>query len=289
MINEIFGEHYTENDGIRFLKNELTNGSKKRIMDFLAEILKRMYHGECQSTWQKTVKTRMFEYDTMAAIEYIEGDDQDLKLVFPNSFILYVRDPSTVPDFERLQVVFGDGAEVIYSIRVIKVQNYSLEEIFEKNLLYFIPYYMLRYERPLKCMSDEQSLLEQMTGDLEKILTFLENNIAEEKQIYLFYCTKHILDYMLRDYQVFNERLGEIMGGRVLTFPIDRQLEQSRREGRREGRSEGRRQGRCETLRDNIQSLCLNLNITSAEAMDILNLTDKQRREYLQYKGYEYR
>ena len=48
MINEIFGEKYSEKDGIRFLKNDLTNGSKKRIMDFYAEIQGCHYHGECR-------------------------------------------------------------------------------------------------------------------------------------------------------------------------------------------------------------------------------------------------
>lgn len=153
VINEIFHKHYTGKEKIIFLPNEhfinQQNGQEKeRITDTCFKVLSHentLYHLECQSTSDSTMLVRMFEYDAQIALDNGELAGSHLTVTFPNSSIFYLRTNSTTPDFMQIHMI-TPGGELTYSIPVMKMSSYRLNDIFEKNLLFLIPFYIFVHE-----------------------------------------------------------------------------------------------------------------------------------------------
>ncbi len=60
-----------------------------------------------------------------------------LILEYPHSAVLYLRHNNDTPD-NMTVIIKTPGGEISYKVPVIKMQKYSLEEIFKKNLLFTI-------------------------------------------------------------------------------------------------------------------------------------------------------
>ena len=60
--------------------------------------------------------------------------------------MLYLRSNASTPEAMRI-VIETPGGEIGYDVPVVKVQEYSLDEIFEKGLLFLIPFYIFKHER----------------------------------------------------------------------------------------------------------------------------------------------
>lgn len=91
---------------------------------------------------------RLFEYDAQIALDEGEVMDETLTVAFPNTAVLYLRSYKKTPDKMRY-VIVTPGGTVQYDIPVIKVQAYSLNDIFEKSLLLLIPFYIFSHEKNL--------------------------------------------------------------------------------------------------------------------------------------------
>ena len=62
-------------------------------------------------------------------------------MTFPNTAVLYLRTYKKTPD-KMKYVIITPGGTVQYDIPIMKVQKYSLDDIFEKRLLMLIPFYI---------------------------------------------------------------------------------------------------------------------------------------------------
>ena len=89
---------------------------------------------------------RLFEYD--AQIELDEGvvTEETLTVTFPNTAVLYLRSYQKTPDKMRY-VIVTPGGMVQHDVPIMKVQAYSLNDIFEKRLLMLIPFYIFSHEK----------------------------------------------------------------------------------------------------------------------------------------------
>ena len=154
LINEIFGEKYTGNEHVYFLRNEhfmnrQDADTKEKITDScltIQGILDKKYHIECQSTPDGSMIVRMFEYDSQIALDSGELTGHRLRVSFPRSAVLYLIHNSRTPD-EMTVGIETPGGNLDYKISVIKIQKYSLDEIFEKELFFLIPFYIFKYEK----------------------------------------------------------------------------------------------------------------------------------------------
>ena len=153
VINEIFQEHYTGNEEIRFLPNEHflnRQGGKEdeRITDSAFVIQSpepKNYHMECQSTPDNSMLVRFFEYDTQIALDGGQLNGNILTVTLPHSAVLFLRSHASTPDTLKIRMI-TPGGTVEYDIQVMKSQQYTPEEIFEKNLLLLIPFYIFSHE-----------------------------------------------------------------------------------------------------------------------------------------------
>ena len=148
VINEAHGENYTGEEKIvqghneRYFKKQ-DGETDKRITDSYFTILGKekagRYHVENQSTPDSSLLLRMYEYDSQIAIENSKLSSKELTVRVPKSAVIYLRSSKNTPDTLELTIQTPGGA-VTYKIPILKIKNYSIKDIFEKKLLFFIPF-----------------------------------------------------------------------------------------------------------------------------------------------------
>lgn len=100
-----------------------------------------------------------------------------------NSFInvLYLQSNRKVPDSLTAQITFQDGSTHDYTVPVIKVQAYTLEENRDKHLCILIPFLPLGFRPMLK--SGKRPEKEELTDFLQQIIIILEGVVAMTEPI----------------------------------------------------------------------------------------------------------
>ena len=91
---------------------------------------------------------RMYEYDVQIAFQHGVERQKDIKktrLAMPRSVIMYLTHTKYTPEKETIEITLPNGELWKYSIPTLKVQNYSVEEIAEKELYFLIPLTCIRY------------------------------------------------------------------------------------------------------------------------------------------------
>ena len=145
-INEVFGRNYSESNEIIRFNSEHEAHKGTVVDDSVFRLGDKIYHIECQSTADSTMVVRMMEYEFAIAIEGALAAGKPYVMDFPASCVLFLRHGSETPDKLEMQVNLPDGGSFTYSVKVMKAQAVSGEEMFEKHLLLLLPYYLMRYE-----------------------------------------------------------------------------------------------------------------------------------------------
>ena len=285
VINEVFHTSYSEDEKIEQYRNEHHTMSGEVVTDSYLGIRDKFYHVECQSTQDSRMSIRMIEYDFAVALERAWEKDDSFEINFPHSCVLYLRHNRNTPEQLWVKLNMPDGEQMVYQVPTVKVQEYTRDEIFQKRLLFFLPLYIMRYEKELPGISGEPSRLKKLVREYEEIRKQLGNLLAggEKADLYLrlMEVVKEISDYVLRQEKPAQKRIGDIMGGKVLELEVDRMLARGRQqileEGRRTGLEEGRRTGFEESRR----SLALRM-LESGEPEDKILLYSGCTREELE-------
>ena len=172
------------------------------------------------------------------------------EIEFPQSCVLYIRNhrKRSLPDYHEAIVKFADGQQIVYRVPLLRAQNYTVDSIFEKRLLILLPYHILRYESFLKNSGSNTKKLEQLLTDYQKISDALEQCTDDKKStlyIDMIALIEEIADYIIpKDNEKVRERLGDIMGGKILKLESERLRELGEAKGRAEGRIQGQAEGR---------------------------------------------
>ena len=229
VINEIFHENYTGNEKIEFFPNEhfidqQDEADKKRITDTNFRITGRTtkkYHLECESSYPDgKITIRLFEYDTQIALDEGEITEETLTVTFPNTAVLYLRTRKKTPD-KMKYVIVTPGGTVQYDIPVMKVQSYTLDDIFEKRLLMLIPFYIFSHENSLQEYNDNSQKLANLKSEYKKILEKLDN--LEKQRIIGAFDKRTIIELsndvvkeIAQKYKNVQKGIGDIMGGALI-------------------------------------------------------------------------
>lgn len=204
VVNEMFHKKHSDNEKIIVLNNEFFINRQggiqaERITDTHFLIGSDRYHLECQSSTDGTIMYRIFEYDSQIAMQNSTMSKDKLVVKFPNTAVLYLRHNNNTPDFMTLEIRVP-GATCSYRIPVMKVQKYSVDEIFEKRLFFLIPFHIFVYEKDFKEYDTDEQKLEELTKKYSKV----------------------------------REGVGAVMGGKILDYPAKQSLNQGRVEERRQ-------------------------------------------------------
>lgn len=169
LVSETFHKDYSRSVSITLLSTEYVltktylDGGKTLNSIFADSVVKignDLYHLECQMQMNKELIIRMLEYDmsiglvhgTSLQTEVDENQNivsQKYRVNLPKSAILYLGTSSHISDQMECDLIMGNEESITYQVDVVKVQQYSLEDIEKKHLSILIPFLPIRYRRAI--------------------------------------------------------------------------------------------------------------------------------------------
>lgn len=155
LINEAFNTNYSNNTSIKVEANNFMPNHKKRIADALVSIGDNLYHFECESQ-NSEILIRLEEYDDLILKRF---EDKSLFTA-----VVYIRNTKI-----SNAGILDNGRTIPY----IKVQDYSMQELLDKQLYILFPYYVLRYENKIK--NNIESEYKIIVSDLKCLYNEIEN------------------------------------------------------------------------------------------------------------------
>ena len=197
LFKHAFGKDYPEGASIELLTTEYSapgKSSPENLSSVFADIVMRIagtdiYHLEGQMEKDRRISFRMFEYDTHIALLY--GISEEVKadassgtdcrpslLRFPASIILYLDNNHTIPEQSVCKILLSDNTEALYSVPVIKIQDYSLQQIHQRHLTLFLPFTLLRF-RPRLNSAQNPVTKKELTIFVNKIITILNDELSK--------------------------------------------------------------------------------------------------------------
>ena len=243
VINEIFSEHYTGEEEIRFFPNEhfldqQDAADKERITDTNFQIIgitAKKYHLECESSLPDgRITIRLFEYDAQIALDEGEVTEETLTVTFPNTAVMYLRSYKKTPDKIKY-VIVTPGGTVQYDVPIMKVQSYSLDEIFEKRLLMLIPFYIFSHEKSFSEYNNNEQKLEELKAEYRIILERLDD--LEKQGIIGAFDKRTIIELssdvireIARKYENVQKGIGAMMRGPLIQTEARTILNESKKE-----------------------------------------------------------
>ena len=251
LINEVFHETYSGEETILFSPNEhflnrQDGKEEERITDSSFKVLgkeTKKYHLECQSSPDNSMLIRFFEYDTQIALDEGELTGNILTVTFPHSAVLFLRCQNSTPDKLRIRMV-TPGGHAEYAIPVMKSQQYTMEQIFDRQLLLLLPFHIFSHEKQFaeyeKDESKRRSLQKEYAQIRHRLEELLEQDvISEYTKRTLIDLSGKVLDHIAVKYDSVRKGVKSVMGGRVLEY----EAKTIKREGIREGIEQGIEQG----------------------------------------------
>ena len=267
VLNEVFGEEYTGEEEIvptseiHYI-NQQDGYEEKRITDSSFKVIgkeEKKFLCECQSTADSSMLVRIFEYVTQIALDEGELAGNTLTVEFPHSMVLFLRSTKKTPDTMTIEMK-TPGGTVCFGVPVMKAQSYSLEEIFQKKLLFLLPFYIFSYESRLKEYNENEEKLEALKEEYKEIVQKLEQ-LTEQQEISVYTkktiieMSEKVLENLARNYQQVKEGVCSVMGGQILEYEAKTILLKGKEEGRREGKKEGKTEGKLEQARKTAKNL----------------------------------
>ncbi len=229
VINEIFGETYIGEEEIQFFPNEhfidqQDEADKERITDTNFTVfgkIPKKYHIECESSLPDgRITIRLFEYDAQIALDEGEVTEETLTVTFPNTAVLYLRTYKKTPD-KMKYVIITPGGTVQYDVPIMKVQTYSLDDIFEKRLLMLIPFYIFSHEKGFPEYNSNEQKLAELKAEYQEILKRLDE--LEQQGVIGAFDKRTIIELsgdvikeIAQKYENVQKGVGDIMGGALI-------------------------------------------------------------------------
>ena len=243
LINEVFHTSYPGDVKIVHLRNEHQMEDGELITDARLLIGDKVYHIECQSVDDTTMSIRMFEYDLAIALENRRKVGRRFFVEFPRSCVIYLRTTRNTPDVEEVELLFPDGQVCVYRVPTVKLERYTKDSIFEKNLSLLLPFYVMRYEDAAHTIGEDSEKLQGLLKEYEDIRINLEKELSTAGRSELYTDLNKLIirisNYIFREEEKVRKGVDEVMGGKVLQLESERLREEGMAIGKAEGKAEG--------------------------------------------------
>ncbi len=231
-INEACGEHYKGNEKIVFHPNEhiitrTDEATDKRITDTCFTVIgeddtEKNYHLECESgEYSSSMLIRLFEYDAQIALDQRKLGKTEIEVTFPHTAVLYLKNRGTIPREMEVTIRVPGDRKVSYTVPVIRMRDYTAEELFEKKLYLMIPFYLFnfrnKFERCNKDPEELKKLLDEIRYVADKLRSLAvsgELDPFEAKTIAEL--LRKVTDALARKYSKVKKGVDEIMRGPVI-------------------------------------------------------------------------
>lgn len=273
-------------------ENEAADGSKEieeQISDFLIRIGDEVYLLECQSYEDGSMAIRIAEYAFIVARQFATWDIGHATIPMPKFSIIYIKRTEKTPKKTMITFTFPDGQSVDYQSGNVILENFTKEEIVEKGLFPYIPFYVARYEKEI--ISEHN--IENVAKDLayfrdELIRLYQANELSDGELIDLKGFINTIITHITNGNKI-EERLVNIMGGTVIETESERLIRQGISQGISQGIRQGISQGRVQTIielgkEDGIEDDVIIERLQKKAGLSL----EMAQTSLLQYKSHEY-
>ena len=241
LINEVFGTNYPADIAVEQQRNEHQTKNGEKITDSRLKIADKIYHIECQSTGDAEMVIRMIEYDFAISLETKQIENGRYKIYFPHSCVLYLRGKGR-RDTLGMDIIMPDGRIIKYEISAIYIERYTQDVIFQKKLLFFLPFYVMRYEKSREDIEKDPAKLQKLLDEYAAIASRLEESLLgkgrEALYRYLVEVIIKIADYIFADSEKTKKGVDRIMGGKVLELKTDKLINEIRQDVKEEVKEE---------------------------------------------------
>ena len=232
-VNYFYNEHYDNTAKITRLRNEHfieheDQSDEKRITDSHFRItqdgVSKVYHFECESkTYDNSILVRLFEYDSQIAIDESNPDGSILRIRFPYTGLLLLRKSPKVPERAEIIIETPKG-QVSYDIKMIQMSDFSIDTIFEKRLYLMIPFYIFNYESEFNLINNDKDKTEALVKVFKDIIDHLDNELENGRlsafsHNVIIRLTHKVIYKLTMKHTNVQEKVGGIMGGKVLDLP----------------------------------------------------------------------
>ena len=228
-VNHVFNENYDKTAKVirlrneHFLKHEV-KADEKCITDSHFKIncrgTEKEYHLECESSgYSKTILIRIFQYGVSMADNAHDSKRTKIVIRIPHSGLLILRDVGSPPE-KVLYEIQTPGGSVSYDVPVICESDYTIDEIFEKELYFLIPFYFFNFEEKIdQYDSDPEKLkeFEEMYCDIiDRIHQLNENELSLRSKGVIIQQMGCVVKKLAEKREKVTEKVGDIMGGHVV-------------------------------------------------------------------------
>ena len=91
-----------------------------------------------------------------------------------------------------------------------KLQEYTKDDIFRKKLLFFLPFYIMRYEKELHSIEKDSKKTIEMVEDIESLIVDLKKEFSSDEEMELYTrlaeLMERISDYILNSEKEFKRK-----------------------------------------------------------------------------------
>lgn len=241
LINEVFGTNYPADIVVEQQRNEHQTKNGEKITDSRLKIADKIYHIECQSTGDAEMVIRMIEYDFAVSLETKQIENGRYKIYFPHSCVLYLRGKGR-KDTLGMDIIMPDGRVIKYELPAIYIERYTQDVIFQKKLLFLLPFYVIRYEKSREDIEKDPEKLQKLLDEYVTISRRLEESLLENGKEALYrYLVEVILkiaDYIFSDSEKTKKGVDRAMGGEVLELKTDKLINEIRQDVKEEVKEE---------------------------------------------------
>ena len=250
LINEVFGTNYPADIAVEQQRNEHQTKNGEKITDSRLKIADKIYHIECQSTGDAEMVIRMIEYDFAVSLETKQIENGRYKIYFPHSCVLYLRGKGR-KDTLGMDIIMPDGRVIKYELPAIYIERYTQDVIFQKKLLFLLPFYVIRYEKNREDIEKDPEKLQKLLDEYVIISRRLEESLLENGKEalyrYLVEVIIKIADYIFSDSEKTKKGVDRAMGGEVLELKTDKLINEIRQDVKEEVKAEVKEEIKTET------------------------------------------
>ncbi len=158
-----------------------------------------------------------------------------MTVTFPNTAVLYLRTYKKTPN-KMKYVIATPGGIVQYNIPIIKMQDYSLDTIFEKRLFMLIPFYIFSHENRFSEYNRNEQKLKELKAEYQVILEKLDE--LEQQGVIGAFDKRTIIELsgdvikeIAQRYKNVQKGIGDMMRGALIETEARTILNQGKSQG----------------------------------------------------------
>ena len=121
----------------------------------------------------------------------------------------------------------------------MKVQTYSLSDLFDKRLLFLIPFYIFSHEKDFPKYNSNEQELEKLKAEYQEILAGLDDLERQEvigafDKRTIIEISGDVLREITKKYENIQKGVGDIMGGALIETEARTILNRGKKEAKKE-------------------------------------------------------